>query len=470
MVYEEKVSAELWRFKLRYFRDQFLEMPTPILVPLTYRIPYRITEYGMSEHKAAEAEEDYYCMWRFHYIVLTGEQRWKCLCIFTEDKVEETDVRASITARVGPLHLYQLSGGGGYRRGGNDSGGGELVGRSCRGISIVVLHSEDLPSCFVGAKTKSTACMVLAWSSTGIQPSHVALSKRYKASDMESGKDTSVLELRTVRAGCNKCQPHEKERINSSSSSPNKRFVTKNLESAQRERRKIRGVNKELSKGNKRLKRAKDFGSRRWQYNSVVGGKLDSTASSYSDTEVSTSGQTNGSDNEGEGGLEQFLGFLGQLVSYPPGSDAFREFCKAKAAVGEKWGKCVDFAGRQLRVGRAWNDNIIWVKGNFLQRDDDEPLDLRFRSVKQSKCESTVERKESLLDKVAEKKAKNSNSSWGNSSRRGKGLVSDSTRKGRYAQDGCPSYQGDFARYRRIGIRDEEGEERAGENPGLSQD
>ncbi|KAF6135152.1 hypothetical protein GIB67_035223 [Kingdonia uniflora] len=73
--------------------------------------------------------------------------------------------------------------------------------------------------------------------------------------------------------------------INSSSSSPNKHFITKNLESTQRERQKIRGFNKEFSEGDKRLKRAKDFGSCRWQYSSVMRGKLDSTADSHSDTE-----------------------------------------------------------------------------------------------------------------------------------------------------------------------------------------
>ncbi|KAF6164068.1 hypothetical protein GIB67_017652 [Kingdonia uniflora] len=77
----------------------------------------------------------------------------------------------------------------------------------------------------------------------------VILSKRYKASDMESGKDASVLESRA------------------------------------RERQKIRGFNKELPEGDSRLKRAKDFGSRRWQYSSVVKGKLDSTTDSHSDTE-----------------------------------------------------------------------------------------------------------------------------------------------------------------------------------------
>ncbi|KAF6142443.1 hypothetical protein GIB67_039407, partial [Kingdonia uniflora] len=182
----------------------------------------------------------------------------------------------------------------------------------------------------------------------------------YKTSDMESGNDASVLELRT------------------------------------RVRRKIRGFGKELSEGNKRLKRAEDYGSPRWLYISVVREKLDSTANSHSYTEeisfkmgsssvneVSTSGRTNESDNKGEVGLEQFLNFLGQLVSYPLGSDAFREFCKAKAAVGGKWGNCVEFAGR----------------------DDGEPLDLWFRTIKQS-VKSKVERKESLLDEVAEKETK----------------------------------------------------------------
>ncbi|KAF6166832.1 hypothetical protein GIB67_012228 [Kingdonia uniflora] len=52
--------------------------------------------------------------------------------------------------------------------------------------------------------------------------------------------------------------------------------------------------------------------------------------------------------------------------------------------------------------GRTCNDNVIWVKGNCPQRDDEEPLDLQFRTVKQS-VNSSVERKESLLDEVAEK-------------------------------------------------------------------
>ncbi|KAF6150833.1 hypothetical protein GIB67_020916 [Kingdonia uniflora] len=85
---------------------------------------------------------------------------------------------------------------------------------------------------------------------------------------------------------------------------------------------------------------------------------------SSSVNEVSTSGRSNEPNNEGEVGLEQFCGFPGQLVSYPPGSDAFRVFCEAKAAVGGKWGKCLEFVG----------------------------------------VKSTVERKESLLDEVTKEK------------------------------------------------------------------
>ncbi|KAF6169452.1 hypothetical protein GIB67_021455, partial [Kingdonia uniflora] len=76
----------------------------------------------------------------------------------------------------------------------------------------------------------------------------------YKAFDMESGKDASIMESRTVRAH------------------------------SERERQKIRGFDKVLSEGDKRLKRAIDSESCRWQYSSVVRGKLDSAADSHSDT------------------------------------------------------------------------------------------------------------------------------------------------------------------------------------------
>ncbi|KAF6141830.1 hypothetical protein GIB67_003201 [Kingdonia uniflora] len=144
----------------------------------------------------------------------------------------------------------------------------------------------------------------------------VVLLKRYKTPDMESGKDDSVLKSRTVEREGHLCR-------------------VENLP----------------------IKFVAEMGS-------------------SSVSVVSTSGRTNEFDSGRDVGSEQFLGFLGQLISYPPGSNAFREFC------------------------RTWNDNIIWVKGNSLQRDDEEPLDLQFRTVKQS-MKSQVERKEYLLGEIA---------------------------------------------------------------------
>ncbi|KAF6140473.1 hypothetical protein GIB67_010303, partial [Kingdonia uniflora] len=190
---------------------------------------------------------------------------------------------------------------------------------------------------------------------------NVVLSKRYKVSDMESGKDASILESRMVRTRGNKCQPHKRKKINSSSSSPNNRFTTKDLESTQRERRKIRGINQKFSEDDKRLKRAKGSGSHRWERGNKV----------RRITPVD---------------ILQFYGvmnFKASGESYFYASVTRHHFFDLNSA------------------GRTWNDNIIWVKGNCLQRDDEELLDLRFRSVKQS-VKSTVERKESLLDEVAE--------------------------------------------------------------------
>ncbi|KAF6175192.1 hypothetical protein GIB67_022873 [Kingdonia uniflora] len=90
----------------------------------------------------------------------------------------------------------------------------------------------------------------------------------------------------------------------------------------------------------------------RWLYNSVVREGFGTALDSHYDTkvemdnspinEVSTSGRTveskiEMSDSEVEVGLEQFLGFLRKLVTYPPCLDAFKEFCKAKAVIGGTW-------------------------------------------------------------------------------------------------------------------------------------
>ncbi|KAF6140114.1 hypothetical protein GIB67_028920 [Kingdonia uniflora] len=131
--------------------------------------------------------------------------------------------------------------------------------------------------------------------------------------------------------------------------------------------------------------------------------------------EASTSGRSAESksivsDSDDEVEVIQFLDFPGKLVSYSPISDVFREFCKAKTLVGGRWGNFVEHAGRQFRsciagsgensTGQMWDDNVIWVKGDYLQKDDDEPMALLYRTVKKSP-QSKV-KKESLLDIVAQ--------------------------------------------------------------------
>ncbi|KAF6167822.1 hypothetical protein GIB67_027600 [Kingdonia uniflora] len=211
--------------------------------------------------------------------------------------------------------------------------------------------------------------------------------------------------------------------INSSSSSPNNHFITKNLESTQRERPKIKGITQELYEGDKWLKRAKGSRSRRWEYNNVVWGKLDSTANSHPDTEdLETEKRDRGIDKSIS--LEYFNGdvrsdlsegfmcYLSQLEwerekkvrrITPEDVLQFYGVKNFKANGGSHF--CTSVTRYRFfdlnSAGRTWSDNIIWVKGNCLQRDDEELLDLRFRSVKQS-VNSTVERKESLLDEVAE--------------------------------------------------------------------
>ncbi|KAF6151332.1 hypothetical protein GIB67_040605 [Kingdonia uniflora] len=159
--------------------------------------------------------------------------------------------------------------------------------------------------------------------------------------------------------------------------------------------------------------------------------------------EIRTSG------SEEEVGADQFSGFPGRLVSHPLHSEVFKELRKARASLGGRWGNCIDYVGRQFRgctvatgeeyfyllahlakekkdrgieelisleyfnedvqtvllEGRPWNDNVIWVKGDCLQRDDEEPMELLFRTVKQSP-KSQVTRKESLLDTVAQVETK----------------------------------------------------------------
>ncbi|KAF6155065.1 hypothetical protein GIB67_035812 [Kingdonia uniflora] len=50
---------------------------------------------------------------------------------------------------------------------------------------------------------------------------------------------------------------------------------------------------------------------------------------------------------------------------------------------------------------RIWNDNAIWAKGDCLQRDDEEPIEILRRTIKKSP-QSKVTRNKSLFDTVAQ--------------------------------------------------------------------
>ncbi|KAF6154480.1 hypothetical protein GIB67_028372 [Kingdonia uniflora] len=388
MVLEVRIAFEAQRLKLKYFGDQSFEMAFPAPVPLTYR--------GLSGEEAVEAEEDFYYKWRFHVFILTGEERWACLCTLAEDRVRGSYVGKGWALFISTNSAMRVVLEEAVMAEEEDnwmvrtqSLRNRYAAEGQLAIKTVEVRERIFGSLGYNAELPMTACHL-----EGLDTRSREL--EYKASNMESGKDASILESRTVRAGSNKCLPHERERINSSSSSSNNRFITKNLESTQRERQKIRGINQELSEDDKRLMRAKDSGSRRSSVggicvcrNSPAESALKMSRSSVD--EVSTFGRTNKSDSGGEGGLEQFSGLPGQLVSYPPSSDAFREFYKTKGAIGGKLGKCVEFAGRQFR-----GCTVAEGQEYFYLLADLE-IEKRDRGVK-----STVERKESLLDEVEE--------------------------------------------------------------------
>ncbi|KAF6146184.1 hypothetical protein GIB67_005832 [Kingdonia uniflora] len=84
-----RVSAEIQKFKLRYFGDLPLEMPASIPILPAYQ--------GLSEEEAAEAEEFFYYMSRFYHVVLTAGRMWNdnviwvkgdCLLRDNEEPVE----------------------------------------------------------------------------------------------------------------------------------------------------------------------------------------------------------------------------------------------------------------------------------------------------------------------------------------------------------------------------------------------
>ncbi|KAF6170477.1 hypothetical protein GIB67_036251 [Kingdonia uniflora] len=51
-------------------------------------------------------------------------------------------------------------------------------------------------------------------------------------------------------------------------------------------------------------------------------------------------------------------------------------------------------------AGRVWNDNLLWVSGECLQRSDEEPLELNNRTISKG-INCKVSRKESFIDAVA---------------------------------------------------------------------
>ncbi|KAF6148034.1 hypothetical protein GIB67_024209, partial [Kingdonia uniflora] len=247
MVLEERITFEMLRLKLKYFGDRSLEMLIPAPVPPTYQ--------GMSEGEAVKAEEDFYCRWRFHVVVLIGEERWACLRTLAEDNVRPSS--SLPTLRRWPVSEEEC----------------QLEGLDVRGREL------EYASYF------SEVCF------------------------RELAKD-----------------PADREEI-----------VGLITENTKREAQKYyRGFGKDLFEGDQQSKRVAGIESRRWLYISIVREGLGATADSHYDIE-----------------------------------------------------------------GRAWNDNVIWAKDNYLQRNDDEPLDLLFRTVKQSP-KFQVESKDSLLNEVAE--------------------------------------------------------------------
>ncbi|KAF6145982.1 hypothetical protein GIB67_033341 [Kingdonia uniflora] len=78
--YEERVQNKMMILQTRYFGDQYLSLPTPIPVPLTF--------HGIWWE---EVEDDYQQMWQFYYVVLFATHRRACLRMLAEDAVAAED-------------------------------------------------------------------------------------------------------------------------------------------------------------------------------------------------------------------------------------------------------------------------------------------------------------------------------------------------------------------------------------------
>ncbi|KAF6137544.1 hypothetical protein GIB67_031823 [Kingdonia uniflora] len=111
------------------------------------------------------------------------------------------------------------------------------------------------------------------------------------------------------------------------------------------------------------------------------------------DIEMSTSGRSIESehvesvnvksDREDEVVLVQYPDFPDKLVSYPPNSDVFREFCKSKALVGGKWGNIIEYDDRQFRGCIVASGEVHFfllpdLKKEKLDRGVDESISLEY--------------------------------------------------------------------------------------------
>ncbi|KAF6148602.1 hypothetical protein GIB67_042561 [Kingdonia uniflora] len=70
----------------RYFGTQSLSLPTPIPVPPTF--------HGMLWEEVEEAEDDFYQLWQFYYVVLFATHCRSCLQMLVEDAVLAEDEKA----------------------------------------------------------------------------------------------------------------------------------------------------------------------------------------------------------------------------------------------------------------------------------------------------------------------------------------------------------------------------------------
>ncbi|KAF6162869.1 hypothetical protein GIB67_021018 [Kingdonia uniflora] len=254
MVLEERIASEAQRLKLKYFGDRFLEMAIPAPV---------------------EVEKDFYYKWR-----------------------------------LGPLHLYQLYGGGGYRRGGDGSGGGELR----------ILYNKRGYRREVGGIDESISLEYF----DGDVRSNISEGFLCYLSQLEYGLSLPLTNLaKGVMNAIGECP------VQMNGNMWEVITVCDHLNDKWEREKKVRRMTS-----------------------------------------------------------EDVLQFYG-VKNFKASEGSY--FCASVT-------RCRFF--NLNSAGQTWNDDIIWAKGNCLQRDDETLLDLQFRSVKPS-VKSTVERKEFLLDEVA---------------------------------------------------------------------